>query len=275
MFKREKERQWFMMMKKFLILLLFLIGSLCVVCSVVIAEDGAKRPNCAFTWTFYSNYIWQGLELSNTNPFSPSSKSKGYTHGLSFAPWRNFDFGYSNSIPWGNKKEGGVLAYQDRFPLTDQTALNWRLGWLTHDTDAGENERAFAGAGVGLNTFLSPEISFWKGTELKQDAWTINFALSQNWNLSNFGPRTDGWTFGLGSGVSYSNFDNADYKDWQNTSVWADFNIQFKDRFSLTPSINYSFPTNDERKDIYGEGNFRGLESSFVFGGVALKIPFD
>ena len=262
-----------MVMKKFLKILLLFICSLCIVCSVVIAEDGAKKPNCAFTWTFYSNYIWQGLELNKENPFSPSSNSNRYNQGLSFTPWRNFDSGYSNSIPWKNKREGGVFAYQDRSPLTDQTALNWRFGWLNYNTDAGENEKAFAG--LGLNTFLSPEISFWKGTELKQDLWAINFALSQNWNLSNFGARTDGWNLGIGSGVSYSNFDNADYNDWQNANVWADLNFQFKDGVSLNPSIKYSFPVNDERKDLYGEGNFRGLESSFVFGGVVLKIPFD
>jgi hypothetical protein len=261
-----------MVMKIFLRLLLLLICGLCVVCSVAFAEDGAKKPNCAFTWTFYSNYIWQGLELSKANPFFPPSNSKGYSKGVSFTPWRNFDSGYSNSIPWGNKETNGILTYQDSFPLTNQTALNWRLGWFTHDTDAGENETAFAG--IGLNTFLSPQVGVWKGREFKQDAWTINFALSQNWNLSNCLSKADGWTLGLGSGVSYSSFDNVDYNDLQNANVWADLNIPFKDGVSLTPSIKYSFPMNDVKRDISGEGNFRGLDSGFVFGGVDLKIPF-
>ena len=260
-------------MKKFFRLLLLLICGLCVVCSVAFAEDGNRKPNCAFTWTFYSNYIWQGLELSKANPFFPPSNSKGYNQGLSFTPWQSFDSGYSNPI---NKEEGrknhGLLTYQDSFPLTNETALNWRFGWLTYDTDAGENEKTFAG--VGLNTFLSPEVSVWKGREFKQDAWTINFALSQNWDLSKCLSRADGWSLGLGSRVSYSNFDNVDYNDLQNANVWAGLNIPFKDGVSLTPSINYSFPMKDLKRDMYEEGSFGGLESGFVFGGVDLKIPF-
>jgi hypothetical protein len=256
-----------MVMKKFFRLLLLLICGLCVVCSVAFAEDGDRKPNCAFTWTFYSNYIWQGLELSK---FSPSN-SKGRNQGLSFSPWQNFDSGYSSPKEEG-RKNYGLLSYQDSFPLTNETALNWRFGWLTNDTDAGENEMAFAG--IGLNTFLSPQVGVWKGREFKQDAWTINFALSQNWNLSNCLSKADGWTLGLGSGVSYSSFDNVDYNDLQNANVWADLNIPFKDGVSLTPSIKYSFPMNDVKRDISGEGNFRGLDSGFVFGGVDLKIPF-
>jgi hypothetical protein len=262
-----------MVMKKFFRLLLLLICGLCVVCSVAFAEDGDRKPNCAFTWTFYSNYIWQGLELSKANPFFPPSNSKGYNQGLSFTPWQSFASGYSSSIPWENKeKNHGLITYQDSFPLTNETALNWRLGWLTYDTDAGENERAFAG--IGLSTFLSPEVSLWKGREFKQDAWTINFALSQNWDLSKCLSRADGWSLGLGSRVSYSNFDNVDYNDLQNANVWAGLNIPFKDGISLTPSVNYSFPMKDLKRDMYEEGSFRGLESGFVFGGVDLKIPF-
>jgi hypothetical protein len=258
-----------MVMKKFLRLLLLLICGLCVVGSVAFAEDGDKKPNCAFTWTFYSNYIWQGLELSKAKPFFPPSNNQG----LSFTPWQSFDSVYGNPInKEAGRKNHGLLAYQDSFPLTKETALNWKFGLLTYDTDAGENEKTFAG--VGLNTFLSPEVSFWKGREFKQDAWTINFALSQNWDLSKCLSKADGWTLGLGSGVSYSNFDNVDYNDLQNAHVWADLNIPFKDGISLNPSINYSFPVNDLKKDMYGEGNFRGLESGFVFGGVDLKIPF-
>jgi hypothetical protein len=59
-----------------------------------------------------------------------------------------------------------------------------------------------------------------------------------------------------------------------NANVWAGLNIPFKDGVSLTPSINYSFPMNDVKRDMSGEGNFRGLDSGFVFGGVDLKIPF-
>ena len=260
-----------MVMKKYLKLLLLLICGLCVVYSVAFAEDGDRKPTCAFTWTFYSNYIWQGLDLSMANPFSLPSDSRGYRQGLSFTPWQNFDFGYSN--PERGRQNSGILAYQDSFSLTDKTALNWKLGWLTYDTnDARENEMAFAG--IGLNTFLSPQVSLWKGREFKQNAWTINFALSQNWDLSKCLSKTDGWTLGLGSGVSYSSFDNVDYNDLQNGNVWADLNIPFKNGVSLNPSINYSFPMNDIKRNINGEGNFRGLDSGFVFGGVDLKIPF-
>ncbi|WAC08595.1 MAG: hypothetical protein OS130_05210 [Thermodesulfobacteriota bacterium] len=262
-----------MVIKDFLRFLLLLICCFCVVSSVAFAEDGSKKPNCAFTWTFYSNYIWQGLELSKANPFSPPSNSKEYNQGLSFTPWQSFDTRYRSSIPWDNKgKNHGVIAYQDSFSLTNETALNWKLGWLTYDTDAEENEKVFAG--IGLNTFLSPGVSFWKGREFKQDAWTINFALSQNWDLSKCLSRADGWSLGLSSGVSYSNFDNVDYNDLQNANVWAGLNIPFKDGISLTPSINYSFPMKDLKRDMYEKESFRDLESGFVFGGVDLKIPF-
>jgi len=260
-----------MVLKKKFKLLLLLTCGLCVAGSTAFAEDGNRKPNCAFTWTFYSNYIWQGLELSKGSPFFSPLSLNGYNQGLSFTPRQRFDSGYSIPI---NKEEAGknygLLAYQDSFSLTNEMALNWGFGWLTSDADAGENEKAFAG--IGLNTFLSPEVSVWKGKEFKQDAWTINFALSQNWDLSKC--LSDGWSLGFGSGVSYSNFDNVDYNDLQNANIWADLNIPFKDGISLTPSINYSLPMNDVKRDMQGEGRFRGLDSSFVFGGVDLKIPF-
>jgi hypothetical protein len=264
-----------MVMKKLLRLLLFLLCGFCVVCSAAFPQDGAKKTNCAFTWTFYSNYIWQGLELNEASPFFFSSNSKSYNKALGFTPLQSFDSEYSNPIPWDNKEEGrknyGILAYQDSFPLTDRTALNWRLGCLTYNA-AGENEKALAG--VGLNTFSSPGNNSWKGMELKPDAWTINFALSQNWDLSKGSSGANGWSLGLGSGVSYSNFNNVGYNDLQNANIWANINIPLKDGFSLTPSINYSFPMNDVKRNISGEGSLTGLESGFVFGGVALKIPY-
>jgi len=111
-----------MVMKKFLRLLLLLLAGLYVVCSVAFAEDGDRKPNCAFTWTFYSNYIWQGLELNKANPFFPPSN--GYKKGLSLTLGRNFDSVYSDSIPWGNKETNGILAYQTIFLTTNKRALN-------------------------------------------------------------------------------------------------------------------------------------------------------
>jgi hypothetical protein len=235
--------------------------------SVAFAEEAAKKSNSAFTWSFYSNYIWQGLELNTI----PLSKVKAPGQGVSFTPWRTLNYGVNN-LREERSKPRGLLTYQDNFALTDQTALNWRLGWLTYDTEAGETEKAFAG--FGLNTFLSPEVSLWKGKEFNQDSWTLNFALSQDWHLNNSVSTVNGWTFGLGSGMSYSNFDNADYDDVQNANVWADLNIPFNDGVSLTPSVNYSYPVNDSKKSLSGEGNFRGVDSGFVFGSVDLKVPF-
>jgi len=257
-----------MKMNKFLRFLLLLIGGLCIG-SGAFAGDEYRKPNSAFTWTFYSNYIWQGLELNKL----PFSNLKAPNQGLSFTPWRTTSDAGFNSFREQGSKPHGLLSYQNSFLLTNETALNWRLGWLTYDTNSGENKKAFAG--IGLNTFLSPEFSLWKGRDFKKDeAWTINFALSQNWDLSKCLSKADGWSLGLGSGMSYSSFDNADYNDLQNANVWADLNIPFKDGVSLTPSINYSFPMNDIKRNMYGEENFRGLESGFVFGGVDLKIPF-
>ena len=265
-----------MIVKKYLKLFLFLILGFFIVSSAAFAESGAKNPNCAFTWTFYSNYIWQGLELSESNPFLFPSVFKGYNQALIYSERGDFDSGYSDPFSWDSERErlkrNRVLSYQDSFFLTDETALNCRLGWLNYDAKPGKNENLFAG--FGLNTLLSPEVSVLRGMGFKEDAWSINFALSQNWDLSKYWPKVGGWTLGLGSGLSYLDFDNVNYDDWQNANVWADLNIPFNDGCSLTPSINYSFPVNDVRRNMVEDGSYTGLESSFVFGGVSLEIPF-
>lgn len=265
-----------MIVKKYLKSLLFLVLGLFIVSSVALSEDGVKKPNCAFTWTFYSNYIWRGLELSKASPFLFSSVFKGYNQVLNYSEGEDFDSGYSDPFSWDSRREwlksNRMLSYQDSFPLTDETALNWRLGWLNNDAQSDKNENIFAGFGV--NTFLSPEVSVWRGMGFKEEAWSINFALSQSWDLSKHWPKAGGWTLGLGSGLSYLNFDNVTYEDWQNANVWADLHIPFNDGCSFTPSINYSFPVNDVKRDMFEDGSYTGLESSFVFGGVTLKIPF-
>jgi len=250
------------------LLAIFLINS------IGMAEEKINRPTCAFTWTFYSDYIWQGLDLSKASSFLfPSLASKNKL-GLNF-----FELGneFSNNFPDKEKIEGwennGILAYQDHLSLNDQTAINWKLGWANYDTRSGEKKDVFAG--LSLDAFLYPEVSFWKGIDVNDEEWRINLALSHSWDLSKYLSQAEGWTLGLGSGVSYLNREKMDYREWENANLWADLNIPFNKDCLLTPSINYSFPMHRlEKNNLSEEGHFTGLESSFVFGGISLKIPF-
>ncbi|MBN2466582.1 MAG: hypothetical protein JXD19_00385 [Deltaproteobacteria bacterium] len=267
-----------MMTKKIVgcFLLLFLVFSFG---SAAVAEE-AEKPTCDFTLTFYSQYIWRGFELSKDSLVIFPSITVSYK-GFGFNVWGDFDTDYEGANTGGNGTEwwetDWVLTYSNTLNV-GFTDLNWTVGWIYYDVDGGEDEELFVI--LGLDTFLSPELSVWNGIEYGDDSWYFNFALSHSWDLPVCWPKAENkWSLDVGGWVSYYYIENgdlngSDYEEWHDGTIWAGVNVPINDWCTITPSINYTFPLCDDSEDFLEAASFDGNDSDFFYGGVTLSVSF-
>ena len=245
------------------------------------AEE-AEKPTCDFSMTFYSKYVWRGLELSKDSLVMFPEITVSYK-GFGFCLWGDFDTDYKLSHSGANDTKwwetDWVLTYSNSFNILDETALNWTVGWIYYDCDdLWEDEELFII--LGLDTFLSPEISFWNGIEYGTDSWYINFALSHSWDLNVCWPgEASKWSLDVGGWIGYyymedADLDGSDYEEWHDATIWAGINIPINDWCTISPSINYSFPMTDDSEDLIEAWSFDGNDSDWFYGGVTLGISF-
>lgn len=257
--------------KYFLCLFMVIFGV--SLASIAFAEEEAVKPHCDFTWTFYSQYIWRGFDLSKDNLVTFPSLRAG--RGFHFNSWKDLDTNDERTLRRNNDtdwwKTDWIFTYSNRLNILDDTPLNWTLGWVTPDTGKGEDNEVFGI--LGLDTTLAPKISVWRGME-GGDSWYLHLAMSHSWDLSKRWPEVKGWTLDLGGGVSYYDIDNIRYSDFRDVDVWAGLNIPVSDWCSLSPSLNYSFPMSDGAKGFLEDSSFDEVDSHFVFGGIKLNINF-
>jgi len=246
-----------------------------VVCcgSFVFAQDietkEADKPTCDFSLTFYSQYIWRGFELSQDSLVIFPSITVSYK-GFGFNIWGDFDTDYAGANTGNNDTEwwetDWVLTYSNSLCMTQDMDLNWTVGWIYYDTDAGEDEEVFVIR--GLDTLLAPEVSGWRGIE-HGESWYINLSLSHSFPLNE-----QGVTFDVGGWGSYYDIDDAHYHEFHDGTVWAGFTVPLNEWASVSPSINYTFPLTSDAEDFLEDASFDGDDSDFVYGGVTLNVAF-
>lgn len=273
--------------KTYLLGLVLLLFSVCLASFAFAQEEKEQgmKPHCAFTWTFYSKYIWRGFELSKDSLVMFPSLTVGVDLGgnkgtFDFNVWGDFDTNYEGPTTGNNDTQwwetDWVFTYSNALKFACDTTLNYTLGWIYYDTDAGEDEELFVILGLDwpvLSRFVSPSVSIWKGIEWGPSTY-VNLALSHSFALDNLGPKVKGWTFDLGGWVSYYDIDDANYNAFHDANIWAGFTIPVNDWCSLIPTINYTFPMSNEAQDYIKSASFNGEDSHYVYGGAALKISF-
>lgn len=241
----------------------------------------AEKPTCDASLTFSSKYVWRGFELSKDSLVMFPEVTVSYK-GFGFCLWGDFDFDYEGANTGNNGSEWWetdmVLTYGNSIGM-----LNYTLGWIYYDVDGADDEELFVV--LGLDTFLSPEFSIWKGIEHGDDTLYINLGVSHSFELAN------GMSIDVGGWISYADFENwytdpvtlasEDVDDLADGCVWAGLNIPLNDWCTLTPAVNYVFPLSDDYEDLveqlsfdYDWVNMRGGDSGFFFACVTLAVSF-
>lgn len=281
-------------------------------------QEEEARPTLSASYSFYSQYIWRGYELSRDSLVMFPSITISYK-GFGLNVWGDYDTKYEGSRG-ENQKEwfetDFVLTYSNNLgTLPNLTKvcealknLNYTIGYIYYDTDFDINgasyirkkypriSRAYnlvSGSGSNEEIYLilsyamfgNPTISGWRQIETGE-AWYVNFALSQNFPL----PKsivsivdkcniTKDWSVDLGTWISWMHRSRAGgerlhYSAMHDANVWAALNIPLNKYFTLSPTIQYSFPMSDAAHEEIEAASFDGRSDSFVYGGLVVKLAF-
>lgn len=245
----------------------FLFGFMSTGTMAFAEED---KPTCDASLTVYSQYIWRGYELSKDSVVIFPSITVSYK-GFAFNIWGDIDTDFV-----GNTIDNSTEMFETDYVLTYSNSidkLNYTLGWIYYDVDGGEDQEVYVV--LGLDTFLSPEFSIWRGIE-HTDSWYFKFALSHSFALENK------WSIDVGAWAGYysipdADLDGGDYNEFHDATIWAGLNIPINDWCTVTPSINYSFALSSAARDYLENANFNfanDRESNFFYGGVTMAISF-
>jgi hypothetical protein len=235
----------------------------------VIPEDFFANLNTSF----YSKYVWRGLELSKDSLVIFPSATIGF-RGFSFNVWTDLDTHFDNPAP-GKDKEFKLqetditLSYTNTFkPLK----LNYNVGWIYYDTDGfhgdtpTKNQELFGT--LTLDVLLKPTLSVYNEIETGQ-AWYASFGVSHGFKVYK------DWSLDVGGSISYIyNKSSEDINALHDGNVWSGLTIPLTPYASITPKIQYSFPLSAAARDRIEANSFNGNDNNFVYGGVILDLKF-
>jgi len=237
----------------------------------VIPEDLTADLNT----TFYSKYIWRGLELSKDSLVIFPSLTIGYK-GFAFNIWTDMDTRYGNPPPDQDKKDFKLwetdltLSYSNKIkPLK----LDYTVGWIYYHTDgffgdtSAQNQELFVTLAYDW-PLLKPTLSVYQEIETGQ-AWYASLALSHS-----FAVYKD-WSLDVGGLVSYqSNHSTDNISAFHDGNIWASLTIPLSKFWSITPKAQYSFPLSSDANDQIKASSFNGRDSKWVYGGIIFDLKF-
>lgn len=252
--------------------LVFAMGLLAA--SLSWAEEGAQeadKPTANLNVSFFSQYIWRGYELSKDSLVIFPSLTVGYK-GFDLNVWVDFDTHYKGTGTHELWETDWVLTYSNSWNI-----LNFTFGWIFYDVDASGQPDPGRGdtpvmtgqdaqelfLTLGADVLLSPTLSVYREIQ-NGPAWYFKFDLSHSFELQN------GWSVDLGAWVSYNDNETADYRSWHDGTVWAALNIPLNEYFTVTPTVNYTFPLSEGADDLLQATSFDGNDSQHVYGGIII-----
>jgi hypothetical protein len=227
--------------------------------------------------SFYSQYIWRGLELSRDSLVIFPSMTIGYK-GFAVNLWADLDtnFGTGNEDRKFKLQETDVtVSYSNSY---EPWKLNYTMGWILYDyqptagnadgtiTDT-KNQELFLS--LGLNTLLKPTLTAYQEIETGK-ALYISLALSHS-----FAVYKD-WSLDLGGWVSYmENHSTAHISNFHDGNISAGLKIPLNNYLSVKPNIQYSFAlSGDAAQKIRdnSEALFHHRQDNFVYGGIIFDL---
>lgn len=223
--------------------------------------------------TFYSKYVWRGLELSKDSLVIFPSLTIGYK-GFALNVWVDLDTNFDNPPP-GEKSKANLqetdltLTYTNKIkPLK----MHYTLGWIYYDTDGfygdtpTSNQEVFVT--LAFDFPLKPTLSVY--TEIETGtAWYVSLALAHSFKIYK------DWSWDLGGWVSYLyNQSTEDITAMHDGNIWMGLTIPVNSYFSIIPKIQYSFALSSDARDRIEANSFNGKDSNFLYGGLIFDLKF-
>ena len=234
----------------------------------VIPEELTANLNISF----YSQYVWRGLELSKDSLVIFPSATIGYK-GFACNIWVDLDTDFNNPPP-GSSSEATLqetdltLTYNNQInPLK----LDYTFGWIYYDTDGfyGDspttNQELFLT--LALDFPLKPTMSVYSEIETGT-AWYTSLGVSHS-----FQAYRD-WSLDVGGWVSYLYNEEEDFSDLHDGNLWIGLAIPLNSYCSVTPKLQYSFPLSSDSDDRIKANSFNGNDAQFLYGGIVVDLNF-
>jgi len=222
--------------------------------------------------SFYSKYVWRGLELSKDSLVIFPSATIGYK-GFAFNAWVDLDTHFDNPPP-GEDKEFTLQETDITLTYTnniDMLKMGYTLGWVYYDTDGfyGDtpttNQEIFVT--LAFDVILKPTLSIYNEIQTGEARYVL-LALSHSFNVYK------DWSLDVGGSVSYLYVKQEDFSDMHDGNLGAGLTIPLTQYCSVTPKIQYSFPLTSDASDRIEASSFDGDDDQFVYGGVILDLEF-
>jgi len=241
-----------------------------------VANENKDRPTASCDVAFMSQYIWRGYEMSKGSVVIQPSVTVGYK-GLGLNLWGNLD----------SNKYGDPNKDQSKWTETDMTAsygtgfgpVGVDLGYIYYALDSAKDTQELY-IGVSGDVILAPTLTIYRDID-EYPGWYINLGISHSVEL----PHEI--TLDLAGSVAYyySNTDNIveydnhlnptshRFRNFQNGLISLGLTIPLDKRFTVAPSISYSFPLGNEAKNML-KATSLGNSAYHLFGGVTLSVAF-
>jgi len=222
--------------------------------------------------SFYSKYVWRGLELSKDSLVIFPSATIRYK-GFALNVWVDLDTNFDNPPPGESSKANLqetdlTLTYTNNIkPLK----MDYTLGWIYYDTDGfygdtpTSNQEVFVT--LAFDVLLKPTLSVY--TEIETgEAWYVSLALSHSFKIYK------DWSLDVGGWVSYLYNKAEDFSALHDGNLWTGLTIPLSRYFSVTPKIQYSFPLSSDSDDRIKANSFNGNDAHFLYGGLIVDLKF-
>ena len=222
--------------------------------------------------SFYSKYVWRGLELSKDSLVIFPSATIGYK-GFAFNAWVDLDTHFDNPPP-GEDKEFTLQETDITLTYTnniDMLKMGYTLGWVYYDTNGfygdtfTSNQEIFVT--LAFDVILKPTLSIYNEIQTGEARYVL-LALSHSFNVYK------DWSLDVGGSVSYLYVKQEDFSDMHDGNLGAGLTIPLTQYCSVTPKIQYSFPLTSDASDRIEASSFDGDDDQFVYGGVILDLEF-
>lgn len=238
--------------------------------SPALAED---KPSFNGSATATSKYVWRGYELSKDSLVFFLDGAVSYK-GFAAELWVDLDTDYEGTDDIDQK--GNIELWETDFILSYSNSIDkisYSFGWIYYDyatLAVGENQEIYAS--IGYDTILSPTLSVYREIEVGE-AYYVSLDLSHSIDLQN-NMTMDG---GFKAGYMYDedgDLDGGSYSEFHDGLVWVGLSVPLGDYFTMSPSVNYSFPLTSDSKDLIEAGSFDGNDSNFFWASIELSTSF-
>jgi uncharacterized protein (TIGR02001 family) len=242
----------------------------------VMEEVEEDRPTIGADVAFLSQYIWRGLEFSDSSLVIQPSITAGYK-GFSLNLWGNLDTSFDDGVEKKSTLNETDVTFG--YDTTIGDLFNVGGGYIYYGLDGIDDTYEFYGT-LGLNVLLAPTLTVYRDIGSVQ-GWYIHLGISHSFAL----PHE--MSLDLAGSVAYYHSDSDNlleyddslqpttdrYRSLHDGNLSARLTIPFAEYFSVTPTVAYSFPLSSDADNLIEATSLSG-NSSFFYGGVVFSMAF-